>query len=598
VTDESGRQIVNKVFAGDVGVDILTPFEYRKEPGMPIHKTRWIEQIRMIDYDQWLEEYSDVSGQTKHFKEVLPEQGDGAIHSFAVRHFMRLKFVTPPSLLDSYKRTDSVFKSSMFRNKVLVVEHYDKPNPEMWPNGRRVIVANGRCTHISEPTYSTNKLDGWHPFVECQWMTIQPSSIATGPMHDVIAKNRETNVKDSLIATALRRNLGSMLLVKTGSGLDPQKISGEPGQVIEVNGLAGEAATWLTDQNAIPPVLQQLRQQDKDDIYEVSGAQDAIRGDRSKGASSGYAYRQLEEREQRRLTPAKKAYENFVSGIGEKILSCLKQNVRELDENVMGYLKRAAAGEFQPQDIIAFLSTPMDYGVDVNVKSGSMAQKSKASNQATLAELAKGPLQARLANNADVLDNYLKYFDAEPLRDASAAHRDRAQSENEVYMDMEHLGADAEGLTLPKVMFEDDDDIHIAQHTDHIVRNASTIMSNEVLLVQILQHNEQHRIQKKEKQGEVTPGSSQQVPAMMAAARQKAAPTIPIIFTDTQQRQQQEQQKKLEAEQQVKQPGSEEQKAPKAPSTPAPAGSNGPPQTPVDTPSQNTPSATISGGQQ
>jgi hypothetical protein len=599
VLDGKGRQIQKQVFAGDVSVKMLTPFEYEREPGSSgMHKTKYVRQIRLMDYDEWLTEYSEVNGKTKHFNEVQPTLQDQVMHTFAVRHFLRLQFTTPPSLLDMQRRTESVMKGAFLKAKVLVIEHFDRPNEEMWPTGRRVIVTNGKCTHITEPQYRTNKLDGWHPFLEAQWMTIAPSSVATGPLNDVIAKNRETNVKDSYIATALRRSLGSTLLLKTGAGFDAQKFSGEPAQVMEAGDIDG--ARWLDSPNPIPSVLSALKTMDKDEIYEVSGAQDALRGDRSKGASSGYMLKQLEEREQKRLTPAKKSFEYFVAGIGEKALACLKQNALELDEDVMGYLMRSAAGEFQIQDIIAFLSTPMDYGIDITVKQESMASKSKASMQATMQELAKGPLQQRLQNDAGVLDNYLKYFDAENLRDKSATHRDRSNRENEIFSDMARLGPDAEGLRVPKVLYEDDDDIHLEAHADYLLKNSDELLNNEPLLQQLVLHLETHRIQKQEKAGEVLPGTTQQVPAMMAQARAEKPPTVGTIYQNTQQQAQIKQQKMQQAEtdKAIAKQGAQGGglKAPTAPGSPAPVGSKGPPQVNPSTPSQNTPQAASVGG--
>jgi hypothetical protein len=253
---------------------------------------------------------------------------------------------------------------------------------------RRLVIANGECVAITEPDYTTNKMDGWHPLVESQWLTAAPNSIAAGPTNDVIRKNKELNVKDSLMATAVRRNMGSELLVKAGSGYDPQKKTGEPGNIQEVNDVNG--ARWLHDDMPIPPVMSRLREMDKEDVYETSGAMDALRGAPSVGSNSGYQEKQREEREEKRLGPARKEFEFGVSAVGEKLVACLKANVIKLDDNVMGFMKRSGAGEFSVQDVIAFLSSSIEYGVDIKVVKSSMVIKSKATMQATLQELAGG----------------------------------------------------------------------------------------------------------------------------------------------------------------------------------------------------------------
>ncbi len=489
---------------------------------------------------------------------------------------MRMQMTTPPTMGDVYQRPQSVFRQSTFRNKVMIVDHYDRPHPEKWPKGRRVIVVNGEAVVITTPGYATNKLDGWHPFTEAQWFNIAPSSIASGPMNDVIQKNRELNVADSLNATALRRNMGSQLLIKNSEGFDPQRLSGEPGISHQVNDPFG-SFRWLHDDMPIPPVIATLREQNKEDVYEISGAGDAIRGNRTVGAESGYAQRQVDEREQRRLAPARKTFGYMVAGTGEKMWSCLKYNVVELDKDVMGYLQRAAAGEYQPQDIVALLSTPVDFGVDVNVDADTMAARSKATDQATLLELANGPGKERV-NNPKVLDKLFKYFDAEELRDESAPQRDRAIRENEIFSDMMRLGANLEGISPPIVMFEDDDDIHMAEHTEFIVQNSDEIMRNEAFLMEITQHNERHRLQKEEKLGKLMPGASLQTTSMANAIAGQPPPTL-----------QQIQQRSL-ADQAAQAMAPGKPSGPKAPTQPAPPGSGGPPKTDATAPSALTPS--------
>jgi hypothetical protein len=587
VVDQTGRQVVNKFFAGDLRVDMLTPFQYRRPIGSPgMHKSRWIQEFKLMDYDQFLDEYEDLPGKTKLFDRVRPVNHDPLIYSFAVRHFMRMQFTTPPSLDDGMRRSESVFKSQLFKYKVFVVEHWDQPHPKKWKDGRRVVTANGVCTHMLGPSYTTNKLDGWHPYIEGQWMSIAPSSIAAGPMNDVIKKNRELDVMDSLKSTAIRRNMGSMLLIKSGMGLNPQMISGEPGQSHEVSDPYG--ARWLHDEMPIPTVLPALREAEKADVYEVAGAGDALRGQPSTGASSGYQEKQREEREQKRLTPAKKNFRQAVAGIGEKMVACLKANVVELDENVIGYLKRAAAGEFTVADAMAFLFGKIDYGVEVAVEEESMEMKSKATRQATIQELAQGPLGQRLSQDAKVLDKYLEEFDCETLRDASAAHRDRAQRENEVFLDMATLGGAAQGVSKPIVLFEDDDNIHQAEHAEFFVQNAEQMLANEAMLVEFLVHCERHRLQSSEKAATLPPGTSLQTPQMVQTAMGTQQPPQPQqIFQNTQVMKQQAQAAQAQGNPQ----GGKQ--APQAPKLGKPAGAPkqaGRPTNP-QAPSASTPSA-------
>jgi hypothetical protein len=594
VIDELGRQIIDKMFSGDAFVDMLTPFEYRREIGSQgTHKTKYVQRIRLMDFDDYLDKYSTLKGKTKYFDQVKPVYSNPAIYKIAVRHFMRMQYTTPPNMQDSSQRNPQVMRHDTLKNKVLVVEHFDRPHPVKWPRGRRLIIVNGVCTHVTEPSYNTNKKDGWHPLVEAQWLAVAPSSVATGPMNDVIAKNRELNVADGLLASMLRRNCGSQLLIKQSAGVDPQRFTGEPGKVHQV--LDPFAFRWLHDDMPISPVVAELRGSIKEDIYETSGAQDALRGERSEGASSGYAQRQIQEREERRLAPAKKSFGYFARGIGEKLFACVKQNTITLDDDMMGILTRSGAGEFKPQDVIAMLSQPIDYGVEINIEDESMALKSKATMQATLLELVqKTPAGVRL-QNPKVLDQVLKLFDAEDLRDPSRVHRDRAESENEVFDDMLRLGFDREGIAKPIVFFEDDDDIHIEEHTTWYLENIDEIRQNPELLKEHILHLETHRLQKQEKEAQLPPGTALQTPNMMSAISQGAAsgqpnsgpPSLRVVYGKAQEM---NMQKAMQPQAQQGANGAQ------APSQPAPPGSKGPPQRDPNAPSANTPSAVMQGG--
>jgi hypothetical protein len=577
VTDDLGRQVIENQWTGDVGVDVLSPFEYLREPGSAgMHKAKWIQQYRLMDFDDWLAEYGNIEGKTSLFGTIKPGEMDRTLFEFAFKQHMRLSFLTPSASKDGNFRRENALSFEHLRHKVIVIEHYDKPHNKKWPRGRRVIVTNGVCTHMTTPDYSTNKKDGWHPFVEASWMNVAPSSMAAGPLNDVVQKNKELNSKDSLIYTATLRNMGSQLLVKAGQ-LDPNDLTGTPGAIHEVPD-PQTAAKWLHDEQPIPAVINQLRQQDKDDVYEVSGAGEALRGERSKNVSAGYALRQLQEREERRLTPPRKHFEVAVSGLGEKIIACLKANAVGLDDQVVGFLKRSASGEFTIQDVVAFLKTPIDYGVDVRIEAGSMAYQSKATMQATLMDLMKGPA-AGLLQNPKVMDNVLKYFEAEMLRDPVSKQRDRASRENEVFADILKFGPTAK-VAAPLVMFEDVDEVHIEEHTEWAVEHAEELMSNPLLLHLFTLHIETHKNNSQEKRAEIPVGTTQATPQQFAQVQaQQPKPMQQIYF--------QQQQKVSQPPPQAAAP----QAAPagQAPTQPNPPGVKGPRQVNPAAPSAQTP---------
>jgi hypothetical protein len=324
-------------------------------------------------------------------------------------------------------------------------------------------------------------------------------------MDGVTRKNKELDDADSLIDTMMRRNMGAMILYKTGNGFDTQAVFGEPGQLIDVNDING--VRILKDDQPIPPVLDKLREMKKQDAYETSGAGDSLRGERPAGVEAGYAFRLLEEREQKRITHVRRALEGAVGSAGEKLLSCVRAMGKGFGPDIIGYMMRNSAGGFSASDIKAFIDMPLSFGVDVIIRPGSMQAKSKATAQATYLDLInKSPIIAQRLQDADVLDRFLQEFDADVLRDRSSVHRDRAKKENDVLIDISQQGPDVL-LPLPVVCENDNHVIHLDEHEAEYVRRFDEFQTDEFALQVWNLHMEMHRFYEKQQKGEIPPGT-------------------------------------------------------------------------------------------
>jgi hypothetical protein len=533
VIGEDGQPITDSAFTGEVRVQILSPFEVTRElaTGGAKHAKWWCHQ-RVMDYDDFYKEYSEMDGRLRYFDEIQPGAFGGQ-KGHAMRHLFRMQYVTPQNNQshDSRQSYYSMF-SQMLSKKVLVTEWFDAPTKSN-PKGRLVVVVNGKCTHITEPSYSFDGVGGWHPFVEANWLSLNPSVMPTGPIDDVTSKNKELNQLDSVIDTAANRNLGSLVLLKNSAGIEAGDITGEPGLVLKTSDPMG-AVNYVRDSQPLPPIVPALRDMKKEDIFMNSGAQEAIRGEGG-NATSGIQVRLQEEQERKRLTPQRLEVEAAVAMIGKKIITCIQQNCTELEEQTVGYLLRSASGEFDLQDISAFLSNPITFGVDVSIKAGSMQSKSQAAEQQMIMDLMGGPLGVKL-QDAGVADRVLKTLGAEALRDKSSVHRDRAARENEVHADLGKMGPDAVGVTIPSVMFVDDDDIHIQDHESDMVENAERLRSNLFEFKMRTQHMEIHKIQKREKAGELPPGTAANYRQIEAQVSEQPSPAVGQVVEQAQQR--------------------------------------------------------------
>lgn len=565
--DATGKEIIDRIFTGNPRFGVLTPFEYRRGIGtVGMHKTPYVRIYRLLDYDKWLDCYGQMPGKTRFFNAIEPVYALATVYQFALRFYMRMMYVTPPAGEEYGTRWGSTMTGNL-RHKVLVVEHYDAPHPLKWPEGRRVILANGQCTHINKPDFNTQKLDGWHPLSESQWMNNYPSSIASGPMQDLVKKNIELNTMDSFIATAQRRSLGGQYLIKVGSGIDPNRLTGEPGMAHEVTDPYN--IRILHDELAIPPVVAEIRNMLKQDAYDQAGSLESQRGKPDEG-TSGYQTQLFQEREEKRLAPARKSFRTAVAAGGEKLLYALHKNVIKLDDALMGYLMSNAAGDFTPDDVVSFLSKPLSIGTQINVVENSMVFKSQSSKRADLMQMIQmnPALQERMSRDAQTLDKILKEFGMDQLRDRSAPQRDRAESENETFLDMARMGQNLSGISRPVVLYEDDDKLHLDTHTEFIVKYWDWVKNNPQFLLEFYTHMEKHRLQDQEKQALLMPGTAQLTGQMEGMAIQQPLPNPMQITQDSFQRQLKQTQIPPAATM-AKAPGAPDGQAPTSPGAPA-----------------------------
>lgn len=534
VIGEDGKPVQETFKFGDANVEMLTPFEVRMDPNAKtFSKAKWIQRIRVMDYDDFMSEYSIQEGV---IKDKIDKVQGGTIYSpaqsLAIRHFIRTTFSAPPSL--DYGGRSTTSPMSLLKNKVFVVEHYDRPteghykNPTPWlKEGRRTVLANGYLVLVSTPQYRTNKQDGWHPFVEAKWMPIPPSVEASGPFSDVVAKNREVNLTDTLMTMATSRQSGSMMLINNASGLDRSKITGEPGEIHEVAGDPSRAASYVADKNPIPAHVTNYRQILTDDIWLISGAKDSLRGEAGANATSGYMLKLEEERERKRLTRAGNNFEKFISSTYEKLYACIQQNAIKFDESVVAMIKRSTDGAVTDSDVVAFLNGPIDFGVDIGVSAGSMRTKSKATEQANAMEVMALPAaQQKVAADPLLFDEFLDFMDVKILRDISSIHKDRSRKENTEFMEfakirnpqmMQQAIAD-----MPVVIWDDDDMIHLREHKADFIKNFDAYKRNPTIMSIYHQHCALHEQNLKAKQQMQDPSVAQQAAGMEQRAEQTA----------------------------------------------------------------------------
>ena len=494
--DSRGNVVFNHAWSGDTDFRIVTPFELFRDYDSDFYESKRIGEVRIIDYDDWLSEYSELGGKTEYFDMVRPGASTDFVYQIMLMHFLRTKFMAP----DGYSQTSSPFNSNWnLMNKVLIIEHYDRPHPQKWPNGRKLVIANGMCTHrIMKQDYYTTKKDGWHPYNWAGWLVCPPVSFANGPIDDVISKQQDINYTETLINTKLHRAFGGVTLVKTNA-FDKDKLTGEPNQSIYTPNV-NDAIRFAHDENAIEPAIPQIEDRKKDDLFTISGAQEAIRGERSENASSGFAQKVIDEREQRRLTPGKRSLEQYVKKAYEKIQACDRATTNFSDPRVQELLK-TALGNVTASQLKIYMDQAIDLGLDISIDADSMAYESEAAKKAEVRELLGTPFGQIVFQSPELTDRFKDFFGLDDFKDQQSLHVDNAQCENDAFFALLYGSIDTMDLNaMPKVIPEQSDDIHLAEHDKFIITNQKSLENNPELFQLIITHKQHHEDQKIRKQ--------------------------------------------------------------------------------------------------
>lgn len=117
-------------------------------------------------------------------------------------------------------------------------------------------------------------------------------------------------------------------------------------------------------------------------------------------------------------------------------------------------------------------------------------------------------IQQLFSTDKKMFDSLMKLYGFDDLRQSNHPQFDRAEKENETFIDMIQLGPDNKGVSYPRVLYEDDDDIHLMQHAEFIIRYWDLVKNNKWFLLEYYTHMETHRLQKAEKQMMLMAGSA------------------------------------------------------------------------------------------
>jgi hypothetical protein len=472
---------VRPVAAGDVCVDVLSPFEIYPDPlAHTLDECEWIieEKVRSPEYVQ------------KRFGVKLEPDAPAPVGPTESRMFSSL-YYTAAQDAEEYKG-------------VRVYEYWERPSTE-YPNGKRCVWARDQILAEDDqpfdpmpyimfsgtvapgrfwPTSVTTQLRG--PQVELNKLLGQIAENAARIGNPAIMKSRQANV------------------VYTGL----------PGEEILYDSTVTDAIPSYLQAPEMPQYVQNLIDRIENSITEISGMHEVSKANVPSGVTAASAINLLQEADDTRLGPEVQDMELALANAGTKILMLRAQF--NTDERTI-----RIAGEDGNWDIFSFRGLALAKNTNIEVQAGSAMPHSKAAKQAAMIEVLQLAFQYGLQLDPRDLRKFFKDYEVGGLDRLFAG-----VGSDEMQVNREHRLM-AQGIPLNINEF-DDDDFHIQSHQDHqkssqYARYAPEIQNMIALHVQAHQERQvqQINLQMQQQAAEQANAQNQQAQLQMAQTAQQ-----------------------------------------------------------------------------
>jgi hypothetical protein len=299
--DEAGNPIGEEISFGRGKTSALSPFEY----AFPPHCTRF-DEIPYLLRLRWREKSYFEANFPEIVHKITWEKGptDRSLQLF--KSLALTNDVGTGSSLHSLGTSGSPNSEG-----VTEYEAWIKPTDD-FPMGAVIRIIGDKSPMIlREPDQN---IPGPIPFKDIEGKVIFPFSFAQyehvggrlwgrSAISPVVQKQDQLNQLDSLIQLIVQRMANPIWVIPEGAGID--EFSGEPGFVLKWNPLQVGGANAKPErlQGAeVPQSLQILREQLLNDIENLTGTYDIIKGQKPAGVEAFSALQLLVERSQSRFT--------------------------------------------------------------------------------------------------------------------------------------------------------------------------------------------------------------------------------------------------------------------------------------------------------
>ena len=178
-------------------------------------------------------------------------------------------------------------------HRTMTVDMWERPS-RAYPKGRRIIYASGKVWVDTRNPYVGERSSICHlPFVKQDWMPHPGRFWGASLVEDLVSPQRNLNEARSCLLEFLRIFGRPATFVGSNSGIDPKKMTIEPGGVYTVN----EVSKGVSHAPApnLPPAVAEIGNLVQSDLNLISSASDIQESSLPGQLRSGEALRQIQE---------------------------------------------------------------------------------------------------------------------------------------------------------------------------------------------------------------------------------------------------------------------------------------------------------------
>jgi hypothetical protein len=377
----TGDVVYDEMPLGDVNTCVVEPYRIAIDPiATDLHVARWVMEYS-IQPMGWVKEtygregdgYTGLVDTVKAEKMLSPE----------LQRFYALKTSSgtqTPGNLNVNSGSDE-----MVEDAVVLKEYYERPSPK-YPKGRLVAVANNVVLYAGDSPYSGPELGDWHPYSEFRWEIVPGRFWGKSPIDACVEIQKQINSIDAAIILTRKTMAIPQKLVPTDSGIKRGEWTGRPGQ--EIHFRPGGTPPSTIPPAGVDPQVWKEREQKLEDLKNISGAIDILKGDRPPGVTAASALEMLFEVGTGKLRPVLDRWKVFVESDQKKGLRLTAQRYKEPRPEFIRML--AAKNKELPEETINnFLGTDLYDNCNVKIEAGSNIPKLQSAEKALLIQLAQ-----------------------------------------------------------------------------------------------------------------------------------------------------------------------------------------------------------------